>query len=84
MKKKILAQIDAMPIEELSEIVKKTLEESHIPYTIEEGGQILFPGIFTDGSNEGEVTLSVCLNFYSSENDTKYFISNKNFSFAII
>jgi len=34
--KKILAQIDAMPIEELVEIVKKTLEESHIPYTIDD------------------------------------------------
>gem|GEM_PF-6701577 len=48
--KKILAQIDAMPIEKLIEIVKKSFEDSHISYTIEEGGKILFPGIFMNGS----------------------------------
>lgn len=47
---KMIERIDAMPIEELVEIVKKTLKESHIPYTVEEGGKILFPGIFTDKS----------------------------------
>ena len=46
--KMILERINAMPIEELIENFKQTLEESHIPYRIEEGGKILFAGIFTD------------------------------------
>lgn len=43
----ILRRINAMPIEELAEMMKKTFEESHIPYTIKEDGQI-WSDIFTD------------------------------------
>lgn len=41
----IMARIDAIPIEELVEMVKKAFEDSHVPYTIEEGGQILWLGL---------------------------------------
>lgn len=51
-KTELMARIDAMPIEELVELVKKAFDDSHIPYTIEEDGQILWSGLYNEGKDE--------------------------------